>query len=42
LGVVDFVYNRPRPNDNMIPQLFAQANGLNYYGMNLTRRVETI
>lgn len=37
LGVVDFVYNRPRPNDNMIPQLFAQANGLNYYGMNLTQ-----
>lgn len=34
-GVVDFVYNRPRPNDNMIPQLFANLNGHNYYGMNI-------
>ncbi|MDD2229093.1 MAG: agmatine deiminase family protein [Candidatus Cloacimonetes bacterium] len=34
-GVVDFVYNRPRPNDNMVPQLFATHFGLNYYGMNL-------
>ncbi|MDD4310077.1 MAG: agmatine deiminase family protein, partial [Candidatus Cloacimonetes bacterium] len=29
-GVVDFVYNRPRPNDNLIPQVFANANSLNY------------
>jgi len=35
LGVVDFVYNRPRPNDNMIPQYFATQLNLNYYGMNL-------
>jgi agmatine/peptidylarginine deiminase len=35
LAVVDFQYNRPRPNDNMIPQLFAQQNDLTYYGMNL-------
>ncbi len=35
LAVVDFQYNRPRPNDNMIPQLFAQQNDLVYYGMNL-------
>ncbi len=34
-GVVDFVYNRPRPNDNLIPQIFAQQNNLDYYGMNL-------
>lgn len=34
-SVVDFQYNRPRPNDNMIPQLFAQQNSINYYGMNL-------
>ncbi|PKN74104.1 MAG: peptidyl-arginine deiminase [Candidatus Cloacimonetes bacterium HGW-Cloacimonetes-3] len=34
-GVVDFVYNRPRPNDNLIPQVFANQNGLNYYGMNI-------
>jgi len=34
-GVVDFVYNRPRPNDNMVPQLFATHFGLNYFGMNL-------
>ncbi len=34
-GVVDFVYNRPRPDDNMIPQLFANQYGHNYYGMNI-------
>ena len=34
-GLVDFVYNRPRPNDNLIPQTFANLYGLNYYGMNL-------
>ena len=34
-GVVDFVYNRPRPNDNLIPQVFATQYGLNYYGMNI-------
>lgn len=34
-GVVDFQYNRPRPDDNMIPQLFASAYDLPYYGMNL-------
>jgi len=35
LAVVDFQYNRPRPNDNMIPYTFAQNSGLTYYGMNL-------
>ncbi len=34
-GVVDFKYNRPRPNDNLIPQVFANQLGLDYYGMNL-------
>ncbi len=34
-SVMDFVYNRPRPNDNMIPQLFATQQNWNYYGMNL-------
>lgn len=34
-AVVDFVYNRPRPNDNLIPQLFAQSQSYPYYGMNL-------
>ncbi|MBW6513949.1 MAG: agmatine deiminase family protein [Candidatus Syntrophosphaera sp.] len=34
-GVVDYRYNRPRPNDNLIPQVFANQNGLDYYGMSL-------
>lgn len=34
-GLVDFVYNRPRPNDNLIPQVFATQFNLPYYGMNL-------
>jgi agmatine deiminase len=36
LGVVDFVYNRPRPNDDEIPRTFATLNGLPLYGMNLS------
>lgn len=34
-AVVDFVYNRPRPNDNNIPQAFANLYDINYFGMNL-------
>jgi agmatine/peptidylarginine deiminase len=34
-SVVDFRYNRPRPNDNLIPEVFANQNGINLYGMNL-------
>jgi len=34
-GLVDFVYNRPRPNDNQIPQTFATQFDLPYYGMNI-------
>ncbi|MCB5279176.1 MAG: agmatine deiminase family protein [Candidatus Cloacimonetes bacterium] len=34
-AVVDFQYNRPRPGDNMVPQIYANNLELNYYGMNL-------
>ena len=34
-AVVDFVYNRPRPADNQIPQLFAQSFSYPYYAMSL-------
>ena len=34
-GVLDFQYNRPRPTDNLIPQLYANLFDLPYYGMNL-------
>ena len=34
-SVVDFQYNRPRPNDNMIPQTFATQQSFPYFGMNL-------
>lgn len=36
-GVVDFQYNRPRPGDNMVPQLYADQFDLPYYGMNLNQ-----
>lgn len=36
-GVVDFRYNRPRPNDNLIPQVFANQMDLEYYGMDLNQ-----
>ena len=35
-GVVDFTYNRPRPNDNKALKTIATAMGLNYYCMNLS------
>ena len=37
LGVVDFQYNRDRPNDNLIPQRYSQQYGLPYYGMNVVQ-----
>ncbi len=35
-GIVNFPYNRPRPNDNNIPVVIAQYLGINLFGMNLT------
>lgn len=35
VGIVDFPYNRPRPNDNNIPVVMANALGISLYGMNL-------
>lgn len=34
-GIVDFPYDRPRPNDNNVPGVVAQEMGVNLYGMNL-------
>lgn len=34
-GIVDFPYNRPRPNDNNIPSAVAENLGIDLYGMNL-------
>lgn len=36
LAIVDHVYNRPRPYDDLIPQVIGQNWGLNVYGMDLT------
>ncbi len=36
LAVINFPYNRPRPNDNDIPIEFADAYSLPLYGMNIT------
>jgi agmatine/peptidylarginine deiminase len=35
LEVVDFEYNRPRPNDDNIPNVFASEYGLNYIYMDI-------
>ncbi|MFH1687507.1 MAG: agmatine deiminase family protein [bacterium] len=35
MGIVDPVYNRPRPLDDVIPQHLGTAWGLNVYGMSL-------
>ncbi len=37
MQIVDFVYNRPRPNDNAIPQAVANNMGLGLYSMELTQ-----
>ncbi|MDA3944088.1 MAG: agmatine deiminase family protein [Bacteroidetes bacterium] len=34
-GIVDFPYDRPRPNDNNVPGKVAQELGIELYGMNL-------
>ncbi len=34
-GIVDFPYNRPRPNDNNIPQKISEFLDIDLYGMNL-------
>ncbi|MCK4858037.1 MAG: agmatine deiminase family protein [candidate division Zixibacteria bacterium] len=35
MGIVDHIYNRPRPHDDVIPQAIGAAWGLNVYGMDL-------
>lgn len=34
-GLVDNIYNRPRPDDDVIPEKIAQEYGVPYYGMDL-------
>lgn len=34
-GIVDFPYNRPRPNDNNVPSVAASSLDVNLYGMDL-------
>jgi agmatine/peptidylarginine deiminase len=34
-GIVDCIYNRPRPNDDDIPAEYGGANGIPVYGMDL-------
>ncbi len=36
LAIVNFPYNRPRPNDNDVPILIANDLGIDLYGMNVT------
>lgn len=36
VAIVDFPYNRPRPNDDQTPIVIGQNLGLTVYGMNLT------
>ena len=35
IGIVDFPYNRPRPNDDEIPKLIAGMLGIPWFGMNV-------
>ncbi len=35
IGIVDFPYNRPRPNDDEIPKKVAEMLGIQWYGMNV-------
>jgi agmatine/peptidylarginine deiminase len=33
--IIDLTYNRPRPQDDSFPELFAESFGVNYYGLDL-------
>jgi len=35
VGIVDFPYNRPRPNDDEIPKKVAVSQGIPWFGMNV-------
>lgn len=35
IGVVDFPYNRPRPNDDEFAKVFANSVGISWFGMNV-------
>ncbi len=35
VGIVDFPYNRPRPNDDELPKKLADAQGIPWFGMNV-------
>ncbi len=35
IGITDFIYNRPRPLDDVIPQLLADTLGIEWFGMDL-------
>jgi agmatine/peptidylarginine deiminase len=35
IGIIDFPYNRPRPNDDEIPKRVAEMLGIPWYGMNI-------
>ena len=35
LGIIDFPYNRPRPNDDEIPKVVADSLNIEWFGMNL-------
>jgi len=35
VGIVDFPYNRPRPNDDEIPKKVAASQGIPWFGMNV-------
>jgi len=36
VSIVDFPYNRPRPNDDAVPSIIANEFDIPYYGMNVT------
>lgn len=36
IGIIDFPYNRPRPNDDEIPKKVADSLNLRWFGMNIT------
>lgn len=36
MQMVDFIYNRPRPNDDAVPSAIANYMGVNLYQMNIT------
>ena len=41
-AIIDLTYNRPRPQDDAFPELFADNFGVSYYGLGLVEAISLV